>query len=133
MKLKEFKTNSKMLQHFVEKYCRMLEREGLVLDIYAHRGDENDVFKDAYGVDDHVMIYDTKSEHLLMSVWHGRGGSNNRPDHIEAGYSMNGSLAVDGKLENPMYMPTSYITKQDVDKWIKRVIRRQLKTYTKEE
>lgn len=133
MKLKEFKTTSNMLQHFVEKYCRTLEKDGYTLDIIQCNDADLDALNHSYGVDEHCMIYDVESEQLLMSVWHGRGGVFNRPDHIEAGFSINGSLAEDNKIDNPAYFPTSYVTKDEVTKWIKRVIRRQTKNKNKEE
>lgn len=129
MRLKELKVSSKLLQHFVEKYVRMLEKEGFDLDIHLASKEWDEALIACYGVIDHVFIYDTKSEHLLMSVWHGRGGSMMRPDHLEAGYSINNSIDEYNKIENPIYLPTSYITKEEVDKWIKRVVRRQVKAY----
>ena len=133
MKLKEFKTTSKVLQHFIDKYCRPLEKAGCVLDLHICSKEEDEALIHCYGVLEHVMIHDVKSEQLLMSVWFGRGGIMNRPDHIEAGYSINGTLDQNLRIENPVYFPTSYVSKDEIDKWIKRVLRKQLKNMTKEE
>lgn len=127
MKLKEFKVKSKLLQHFVEKYVRTMEKRGYVLDVII---DSNVIpsMVELYGVDEQVLIYDVKSEQRLMSVWHGVDGKHRKFDHLESCYMMNGEIASDLRLDNPkVFMTTWNNTKGEVDDWIKKVIRKQTK------